>query len=181
MDLSVLLIAVSCKCSTISLVTFVFRKKTHRPFQIDFYSTLLPYSRPGSHAREPREHPPGGVHAVPVQGPAHAPEPHGEHRVQPVPHRVSLDYGEFPQEVRRLLVPHPPHVYRGQLPGMWHHHQRPLLRRPLPEGHQHPGTSPAVHWLDGFCGGRGPDSYYQREQEAVENEEAPELLQASGV
>lgn len=96
---SVLLIAVSCKCSTISLVTFVYRKKTHPPFQIDFYSTLLPYSQPGSHAREPREHPPGGVHAVPVQGPAHAPEPHGEHSVQPVPHRVSLDYGEFPQEV----------------------------------------------------------------------------------
>lgn len=96
---SVLLIAVSCKCSTISLVTFVYGKKAHPPFQIDFYSTLLPYSQPGSHAREPREHPPGGVHAVPVQGPAHAPEPHGEHRVQPVPHRVSLDYGEFPQEV----------------------------------------------------------------------------------
>jgi len=140
-----------------------------------------PQSPPGGHAGLSGEHPPGGVHPVPVPGPTDAAEPHGEHRVQPVAQRVRVDGGGVARLVRGVLVRHPHHDHRGQLPGVRHHHQRPVVRRPLQERDHHPGAGAAVHRADGAGGGRGPDPHHQGEPEAVQHEEAAQLLPAAGL
>lgn len=138
-------------------------------------------SHPGGHAGQPREHPTGGVHPVPVPGPADTPEPDGEHRVQPVPQRVPLDHRGLAQQLQGLLVPHPPDVHGGQLPGVRLHHQRLLLCRPQQEGHHHPGPGAGVHRPDGSGHRGGAHPHHQGEHAAVQHEEAAGLLQASGV
>lgn len=147
------------------------------------FTSVLPQTLPGGHAGQPREHPPGRVHPLPIQGPADSTQPHRVHRVQPLPQWIPLDCREPPHRGQAwdLLVPHPLHVHRGQPPGLWDHHQRLILRWTLQEGDQHPGPRPAVFRTDGFCNRRGPDPYHQGEQEAVKYEEAAVLLQATRV
>lgn len=115
-----------------------------------------------------------------VPGSADTTEPRSKHSVHCVPQRFPLDHGDPTEKMWRLLVPHSLHVHRGELPGLWHHHQQPVLCRPLQEGHQHPGAGPALHRVDGFRGGTGPHPSHQGEQKAVKHEEAPQLLQVFG-